>query len=281
MINSKVWFKRKLIIIVGFAAAGLLVVGFIVLGLNTMPSENSNYPSLFAQNNAEKGNISFEEEVNDYESAEAVVYSTEYIMLNREQMITEADAIMYGVVTNISETKWNQDNGQYWEEITKEDNGETVHAATPFHEIELTVLRPIVDEIGLSDKVTITELGRSPVDIGQTIMINNGLELISDASYNLAVGDEVVVFLEQSEIEWRNPDQEIEWVTKVVDEEAVSYYDVGSRTIIGFVGAPSTAYYIKMEDGLLHSASLSVFQEEPISLAELIQKISKVRPLIE
>jgi hypothetical protein len=60
-----------------------------------------------------------------------------YISLTREEMIDRAQIIFVGKVTSIPPTQWNQDSGEAWAD------------GLMLHYIELEVLEPIVDTIGL------------------------------------------------------------------------------------------------------------------------------------
>lgn len=204
----------------------------------------------------------------------------EHILLTREDMLEQADIIFVGKVTNISPTRWNQDSGQYWQEVTEEgvaEKGErltTTHSAWPIHEIELSIVQPIVDEIGIDEKVILTLIGKSPVDnISQT---NNGetIQIEGDSSHALQIGDEIIVFAVRTEIAWRDPNRPIKLVT---NEDGVTYFDIGKRSIIDFIGIPSDSYLIKGDNGLFYSVEGATEYHEPISLDQLIKRIGEKR----
>jgi hypothetical protein len=140
-------------------------------------------------------------------------------------MIDQAAIVFVGKVTSISPTQWNQDSGEAWAD------------GLLLHYIELEVLEPIVDSIGLDKRVTITVLGNSPLD-GQ-------------ADHALKEGDQAVVFARQTELAWRN----------------------GRRSIFQLLGVPSDAHFILRDDGLYHGR----WNEEPVSFEQLLNRIAQRR----
>lgn len=107
-----------------------------------------------------------------------------YIELPIEVMMKEADSIFTGKVTQISETRWNQDNGRFWTE------------GLPYHTVTLSLISPIVGTH--QEEVVITVIGDSPLDSEES-----GLSIESGQS--LSVGDEIAVFARETEIVWREP----------------------------------------------------------------------------
>lgn len=201
-----------------------------------------------------------------------VKVEAEYVVMPQNEMIAEADAIVLGVVTSIAESRWNQADGTYWEDVTFEGkNKETLHTALLFHEVELTILEPLLDKIGLPpDKIIITELGKSPLEEKNVVI--DGVEYENEG-YTLAPGDEVIVFLEQGEMAFRDPDKPISLQQA---EDGETYFDSGSRGIVGFLVKPDESFYIKGEDGLYYSPAS---KEQPISLEILVQEIAAIRDL--
>jgi hypothetical protein len=141
-----------------------------------------------------------------------VVQSASYIEVTREDMIASADAIFLGRVVAISPTRWNQDSGEEWnDDAIGGDSGIQIHT------IEVEILQPVVDTIGLGKQVTITALGVSPVD---------GI-----ADHNLKDGVRAVFFIVQTELAWRGKT---------------------TRPIFEFIGAPTESYYLLGSDGLYY-----------------------------
>ncbi|MCX7680847.1 MAG: hypothetical protein N2508_02580 [Anaerolineae bacterium] len=178
-----------------------------------------------------------------------VEFEAEYIALTREQMIDQADLIFLGEVSHISPTRWNQDSGEYWDDDETRDLYDT---ALPYHEIELIVIQPIVDAVGVEEQVIITVLGNSPV--GPEPQTGGFTVIVAGApSHDLKVGDRVVVFARQGEIAWRG----------------------GMRPAILLMGVPRDSYLIQGEDGLYHHRQPDV--EEPVSLEALSAHIARRR----
>lgn len=146
-----------------------------------------------------------------------VVQSASYKEIPLEQMYKDADWIYVGKITNISSTRWNQDNGEYWN-----DEAATGETALQIHTIEVEIIQFLVDDIGQEETVQITVLGLSPSDRTQ-------------ADHDLKIGDQVILFTQKREIAWRD----------------------GTKTVIGLMGAPSYSYFILGEDGLYSGALLA------------------------
>ena len=103
----------------------------------------------------------------------------DYIKIPYEQIIDNSDAIFVGRVLSISQTQWNQDSGEYWE------------GGLPVHFVELEVLQRVVDTIGLTQTVTLTELDYSPLD-----------ERVN-SYYYLEPGHRALFYIVQEELAWR------------------------------------------------------------------------------
>lgn len=202
----------------------------------------------------------------------------ETIGMTREEAIKKADLIVAARVTNISATQWNQDSGEYWRETTIEDASqglETSHSAWPIHTIELSVIEPIVDVLGVGQTVTLIVLGKSPAPQDPTIE-GSSVQIAGQPPHTLKVGDEVIVFATQGEIAWRDPSRPIRL------EEApdgATYFDVGTRSIISFLAGPADSYLVKRGDGLYHSVEGATMGQEQISLDAPLQQIAEVRPV--
>lgn len=106
-----------------------------------------------------------------------------YIEYPVETMMTEAGIIFQGRVVEISQTRWNQESGEYW-------NG-----GLPYHEIVFSVVQPIVGEV--QDQVQVTVLGNAPFDD----------QVVLESGHSLQVGDELIVFARQTEFAWRVPER--------------------------------------------------------------------------
>jgi hypothetical protein len=167
-----------------------------------------------------------------YPSVPMGVYMTE----SNESMIDKADAILVGRVTAISPSSWNQDSGEPWQH----EEGANNPSPLILHTIELEVIEPIIDDIGLGSTITITVLSSSPVDPSP-----------SEVAHDLQVGDETVIFVRQTDIAWRD----------------------GTRPATLLVGYPRDAHYIKGNDGLYHRKKDS----KPVPLGQLIAEIAKRR----
>ena len=102
-----------------------------------------------------------------------------------ETMIMEADLIFLGQIIEVGETRWNQENGEYWDE------------GLPYHNVTLAVIQPLVGD--LTDEISLTVIGNSPLDSSQ--------EAILQSNNSLEKGDEIIVFARETEFTWREPER--------------------------------------------------------------------------
>lgn len=154
-----------------------------------------------------------------------------YALISREEMIDESDVIFLGKVVSISRTRWNQDSGEEWYDS---ESG----SGLQLHTIGFEVLKPIVDTIGLGQQVTITVLGRSPLE--------------GSADHDLKMDDQAVIFADSGEIAWRGGTM---------------------RPVLLFTGVPSDSHFILRDNGLYEGR----WNEEPVSLEQLIDRIAQRR----
>lgn len=119
------------------------------------------------------------------------VVDASYAAVTAESMMRDADLIFLGEVVDISPTRWNQDNGRYW------DDG------MPYYHVTVSVIEPIIGEA--KREVVLTVLETSPVDNAlQTIESDESTEV---RDKHLQVGDRAVFFAQQVEIPWRSPER--------------------------------------------------------------------------
>lgn len=176
-----------------------------------------------------------------------VVINASYAAISREERIAQADVILVGRVTNISPTRFNQDSGEYWEDTN------SPRTISPIHQIEVTVLRPIVDTIGVGDAVVITVLGNSPLE--QPLGSAAGIIMAGSPGHSLEVGDQVIAFLSQRDLIWRD----------------------GTRPVLMFMGDPNESCLVLGSDGLYHDNGLD---KEPLSLEALITQVAQKRTVL-
>jgi hypothetical protein len=122
------------------------------------------------------------------------------------------------VVTGISATVWNSDNGEAWKPnfpSNEADMNTVVPVPLQIHTISVEVAQVIKDQVGVGKNITITVPGNSPLD---------GEEW---ADHHLQVGERVVLLLDEGEIAWKS----------------------GLLKVIRLIGVPSHSYYKQAEDG--------------------------------
>ena len=178
-----------------------------------------------------------------------VVMSTVYIAMTPEEVIDQADVVFVGRVLHTSPSRWNQDSGEYWDEGEHGDSGNLLHT------IELEILQPIVDTVGLDKQVTITVLGHSPLDDGFTGQPSDtGVMREAHTAHRLQGGEQVVIFAKYIDLPWRN----------------------GVRPALVMVGQPSYTHFILADDGLYHGG----FMPQPVQLTALIDHIAQRRTVL-
>lgn len=111
--------------------------------------------------------------------SEMMTFEFSYEALSADERIRRSTAIIHGSIISISETKWNQDSHEYWED--ESEDGRTLYTAIPFYEIEVQA----GDQFKGSSKDvwTITVLG---------------------ANSDFSIGDEATFFVRETELAWRN-----------------------------------------------------------------------------
>lgn len=172
---------------------------------------------------------------------------TSYALLARDELIETADAIFVGRVTAISPTQFNQDSGDYWEVTTEEADGrETMQTALPVFTVELTVDEVWVDEVGLGETAVLTQVGSSPLE--------------ENSDWSLQVGDEIIAFVVQREIAWRD--------------------ESGRRGVLRFANAPADTYLLRGDDGRYASLPQAADRWLPMTEAEVAQRLAQIRPVL-
>jgi hypothetical protein len=183
-----------------------------------------------------------------------------YAAVSFEEMAKRSQVILAGQVTNIGETKWNQDNGSYWEETVKDDIGETTIAGLPYYEVTILPEQIILDSVGTEGQLVITVIGTSPANSQEAGM----------GDFSLKPGNEVVVFVRQGQLAWRSGE--------VTYDQETNSFDSGHRSVLFFMGNPDSSYLLKGADDLYRS-SVDQEQASPLSLDELIKVIEEIREL--
>ena len=146
--------------------------------------------------------------------ARQVGFHASYAAMSFDERLARAEAIFTGTVMEVSPTRWNQDSGDYWQDVDAQ--GEQVRQALPFYTVTLALRETLAG--ALADKfVTVTILGVSPRAAG-----------FDSAERPLQVGDDAVILARQTELTWRD----------------------GSRLVWYLLGDPSESYLVKSADGL-------------------------------
>ncbi|MDI7275859.1 MAG: hypothetical protein QME94_07760 [Anaerolineae bacterium] len=171
-----------------------------------------------------------------------------YASVPIDVQIEEADVIFAGTVTGISQTRWNQDSGEYWEERVQDGGGDTLRTALPYYTIELLVERCLAGDAQVGEKLVVTQVGTSPRDEASDR---------AGSSERLRAGDQVVMFVRRSEMAWRD----------------------GTRPILGLFTVPEHSCFVLRDDGLYETPQLTGNgeMEKSVPLDDLIARIRKLR----
>ncbi|MCB0217318.1 MAG: hypothetical protein KDH92_11810 [Chloroflexi bacterium] len=187
--------------------------------------------------------------------AERVDVDVAYQSASFEQLARESNVVASGQVVRISPTRWNQDDGTYWERTLTDAAGlETIEVALPYYQIEIAPERFVVDAGGgLSadgGPLTLTVVGMSPLDDPA----GAGLAVSEQSLEQTAprVGDRVLVFATPMEIDWLG----------------------GSRKVLGPTGAPGQSVLGLAPDGRFVSPGAGL---APATLDDLAARILSLR----
>lgn len=138
-----------------------------------------------------------------------VVADVTYVDVTLSEMVQTAPLIVVGTVLDVSGTRWNQDDGTFWEKTIVDKYGEqTVDSAVPYHRVELQVERTLVDRVGLEgDRLSLTVVGMGH-DLGGAHSVGDGesegvISLASD-TVSAEQGDRVIAFVQPGQLAWRD-----------------------------------------------------------------------------
>lgn len=125
--------------------------------------------------------------------------------------VAKAPLIVTGTVVDISPTRWNQDDGTFWEETADDAFGtQTVDSAVPYHVVTIKIDRTLADTLGVTTasggKVAVTVVGMrggDGIDAAQRPDGGQGVMALSSDSVSADVGERVVAFVRPGQLAWR------------------------------------------------------------------------------
>lgn len=123
--------------------------------------------------------------------------------------VASAPLIVTGTVVDVSPTRWNQDDGTFWETTITDAYGEqTVDSAVPYHTVTVRVDETFANTLGSTkDTVVLTVIG-----MGRDAAVGHGpdgadaagvLSLATD-SVSAALGERVIAFARPGQLAWRD-----------------------------------------------------------------------------
>ncbi|RPI87284.1 MAG: hypothetical protein EHM41_05500 [Chloroflexi bacterium] len=168
--------------------------------------------------------------------------SASYIAMDDEDQILRSEPIFLGKVQEISPTSWNQDSGEYWDSTYPANTAVAGDAGSfQVHQVRLACIQDLLADQCREAEVVVIVIGGSPT--GET----------GSSDYQLKIGDEVVIFLFQNEIGWREGGRKLAWY---------------------FAASPMQSVYIQGEDGLFHR---NLFDGSAVTLDEIQEAVLLAR----
>lgn len=140
-----------------------------------------------------------------------------------EDRARRAESVIHGTVVSVGPTRWNSDDGLYW------DDSSSKAATLPYHMVTIAPMELIYDERGVlaaSSSVSFLVMRMSPVDA-----VGCGSTSVGP----FEVGDETIVFLEKRSMAWRTGDM---------------------RQFLQTAGDPYSSTLFKSKDGRFYEASV-------------------------
>lgn len=138
-----------------------------------------------------------------------VVADVSYADLPLAAKVAGAPLIVTGTVVDISPTRWNQDDGTFWETTVEDAYGtQTIDSAVPYHTVTVRIERTLADALGIAkDTVALTVVGMgrdAAVGHGPDGADAAGVLSLSVDSVSAAEGERVVAFVRPGELAWRD-----------------------------------------------------------------------------
>ena len=103
----------------------------------------------------------------------------DYGALPFDQLVKTSDVIFVGKVIELTPSRWNQDDGEYWQD------------GFQYHTVRFEASQFFVDKLGISNQKTIE------------IMIGGRSIAEGNGDYSLKVGDEVIAFAGLVDLAWK------------------------------------------------------------------------------
>lgn len=111
--------------------------------------------------------------------ATRVISEVDYVARPFDELVKKSDVIVVGKVVELTPSRWNQDNGEYWQD------------GFQYHLVRIEASQFIVDKIGAANQQVIE------------IMVGGMSAAEGNRDYSLKVGDEVIAFAGQVELAWK------------------------------------------------------------------------------
>lgn len=122
--------------------------------------------------------------------------------------VAKAPLIVTGTVLDISPTRWNQDDGAFWEDTAVDALGvQTVDSAVPYHTVTIRVDETLTDALGFTagsgGKLTLTVVGMREDEVAGRHPDGAGVLALASDSVSANVGERVIAFVHPGQLAWR------------------------------------------------------------------------------
>ncbi|MEO8084052.1 MAG: hypothetical protein ABI780_09535 [Ardenticatenales bacterium] len=134
--------------------------------------------------------------------------------------VAKAPLIVTGTVLDISPTRWNQDDGAFWEDTAVDALGvQTVDSGVPYHTVTIRVDETLADSLGFTagsgGKLTLTVVGMREDQVagrhpdsadgadGVDGADGTGVLALASDSVSANVGERVIAFVHPGQLAWR------------------------------------------------------------------------------
>ncbi|MBK6769004.1 MAG: hypothetical protein IPG72_08345 [Ardenticatenales bacterium] len=134
------------------------------------------------------------------------VADVSYSDLPLSAKVASAPLIVTGTVLEVTPSRWNQDDGTFWEKVETDAFGQqTVDTAVPYHTVVVQVDRTLANRDGVgTDKLTLTIVGMgSDAALAASVDAGGVTSLASD-TVSAAEGERVIAFVRPGQLAWRD-----------------------------------------------------------------------------
>ncbi len=166
--------------------------------------------------------------------------------------VAQSPLIVTGTVIDVSATRWNQDDGKFWELTETDAYGEQiVDSAVPYHTVVMQVDRVFANNLGVAtDVLALTVIGMGSDQVAAYDLNDaqtSGVISLASNTVSALEGDRVIAFVRKGQLAWR---------------------DGTMRPVLAPMGAPGSSV---VSEAVVNSGAL----DEVNSFAELLAEVAQ------